>query len=57
MGRAGASDNFATTPRPPCDTMTEHEVHELIRRHAERAGSVTALAREWGVSQSYLGSR
>jgi predicted DNA-binding transcriptional regulator AlpA len=34
--------------------MTDNEVRELIRRHAERAGSVRALAKEWGMSQAYL---
>ena len=34
--------------------MTEREVRNLIRQHADRAGSVHALAREWGMSQPYL---
>ena len=34
--------------------MTEREVRNLIRGHAERAGSVRALAKEWGMSQAYL---
>ena len=34
--------------------MTEREVRNLIRSHAERAGSVATLAKEWGISQAYL---
>jgi hypothetical protein len=34
--------------------MTEREVRNLIRSHAEQAGSVRALAKQWGMSQGYL---
>ena len=34
--------------------MTERDARKLIRSHAERAGSVRALAKEWGMSQPYL---
>ena len=41
-------------PNPEHLSMTECEVRNLIRWHAERAGSVRALAKEWGMSQAYL---
>lgn len=34
--------------------MTEDEVRYAIRSYAEKAGSVRALAKEWGISQAYL---
>lgn len=34
--------------------MTESEVRVRVEREVERAGSLRALAREWGVGPSYL---
>lgn len=34
--------------------MTEAQVIERIRKEADRAGSLRALAREWGVTHNYL---
>ena len=34
--------------------MNESQVIDRVRREVERAGSMRALAREWGVSPPYL---
>ncbi len=34
--------------------MNEQAVIELVRREKARAGGVSALAREWGVSPCYI---
>ena len=43
-----------STPKKQAPPLTEDDVRELVKARWIAVGSMAALAREWGISTSYL---